>query len=118
MFVHVSLEESFGVSVVEAMVAEVPVVAGAHSGAVPWVLDNGDAGVLVDIRSPADIADGIGRLLDNPEFAQGLVARARRRALTAFAPDAVAKAYIGEYERVLLQSKPGRRRGHRRAAAI
>jgi len=49
-------------SLLEAMHAGVPIVGGMHSGGVPWVLANGDAGILVDIRKPPEIARGISRL--------------------------------------------------------
>ena len=52
LMVHPSMEESFGMVLVEAMARKIPVIGGEKSGAVPWVLDNGKAGVLTDIRSP------------------------------------------------------------------
>lgn len=72
---HVSLEESFGNTLIESMTLGTAVIAGANAGAVPWVLDFGRAGVLVDVFSPSSIAEGIVRLLsDNQlraEFANG-----------------------------------------------
>lgn len=56
ILVHASLEESFGMTLIEAMAKGTPIVAGRFSGAVPWVLDRGNAGVLVDVRSPENIA--------------------------------------------------------------
>src|SRR6185295_7222403 len=56
LMIHPSLEETFGMSIAEAMAAGVPVVGGAASGAVPWVLDGGRVGVLADVTDPTDIA--------------------------------------------------------------
>lgn len=56
VLVHPSLEESFGMPLVEAMAVGVPVIAGRYSSAVPWVLDNGTCGVLVDVRSATALA--------------------------------------------------------------
>lgn len=63
VFVSPSREESFGMTLLEAMIEGTPVVAGANSGAVPWVLDFGEAGELVNVLDPASIADGIERSL-------------------------------------------------------
>lgn len=67
LLVHPSLEESFGNTLIEAMVREVPVVGGRHSGAVPWVLNHGDAGILVNVKSPESIADACVALIEYTE---------------------------------------------------
>ena len=76
-----SLEEGFGIPVLEAMTAGVPVVA-ADRGALPEVL--GDAGLLVSGEGPEftrSLATAIARVLDDGdlrrEFAARGVARAR-----------------------------------------
>jgi glycosyltransferase involved in cell wall biosynthesis len=61
VFVHPALEESFGMVVVEAMAAGVPVVVGRRSGALPWVVSS--AAPLVNVRSPGHIAAAIEVLL-------------------------------------------------------
>jgi len=63
VFLHPALEESFGMSICEAMALGTPVVAGKKSGAVSYVLNEGLAGLLVDVKSPAAIADGVLGLL-------------------------------------------------------
>jgi glycosyltransferase involved in cell wall biosynthesis len=63
LLVHPALEESFGMTLVEAMARRVPVVGGLSSGAVPWVLDDGRAGKLVDVSDARAIANGILELL-------------------------------------------------------
>ncbi|HEY0835733.1 MAG TPA: glycosyltransferase family 4 protein [Azospirillum sp.] len=69
VLVHPSLEESFGMTLIEAAAVGVPAIAGRASGAVSWVL--GDCGVLVDVRSSDDIAQAMLHL--------GTDAGARRR---------------------------------------
>jgi len=99
VFVHPSREESFGLSIVEAMAAGVPVVAGGTSGAVPWVL--GGTGLLVDVDKPKEIADAVRNLLDDSSLSADLAAQARQRALETFSPEIVADAYLETYDRVL-----------------
>jgi glycosyltransferase involved in cell wall biosynthesis len=98
LFVHPSLEESFGMVVVEAMAQGVPVVAGARSGAVPWVLDGGRAGVLVDVSSPRALADGILGLLASAERREQLAVVGYQRAWDSYRVSAVVDRYLQVYE--------------------
>ncbi|GGI05398.1 glycosyltransferase family 4 protein [Egicoccus halophilus] len=91
-FVHPSREESFGMVILEAMAQRVPVIAGADSGAVPWLLRNG-AGLLTDVRSPAALASSILAVADSPELRAGLRDRASRRA-REFSISTVADDYL------------------------
>jgi glycosyltransferase involved in cell wall biosynthesis len=61
-----SLDEGFGIPVLEAMTVGVPVVA-ARRGALPEVLHG--AGVLIDPLDAADLAAGLARILDDEQFA-------------------------------------------------
>ena len=78
LLVQPSFDEGFGIPVLEAMSAGVPVVA-ANRGSLPEVL--GGAGLLVDPDQPADIAHAIARMLDIDGLAAACaekgVARAR-----------------------------------------
>jgi alpha-1,3-rhamnosyl/mannosyltransferase len=77
VFVFPSLYEGFGMPLLEAMASGVPVVA-SNVSAMPEVV--GDAGVLVDPRSPAELARAIERLLADPPAARALGERGRARA--------------------------------------
>jgi L-malate glycosyltransferase len=90
IFVHPSLEESFGLSVGEAMSHGLPVIGGANAGAIPWVLDQGRAGFLVDPRDPVAIAAAACRLIGEPTLRDRLGAAALRRVQEAFSPSVVA----------------------------
>lgn len=66
IFVTPSLEETFGNTVIEAIARKVPVIAGVNSGALPYVLDNGKAGFLCDVRNPIKLATQIEYVHLNP----------------------------------------------------
>lgn len=99
VFLHTSLEESFGMVLVEASAMGLPVVAGQHSGGVPWVLPNG-AGLLTDVRSPEAVAATLDRLLTDPALAYRLRDQARQNALTRFSSEVVINQYLKSYEKL------------------
>lgn len=63
ILLHPAKEESFGMTLIEAMAKGLPVVAGINSGAVLWVLNYGENGVLVNVGSTNDIVNGIERVI-------------------------------------------------------
>jgi glycosyltransferase involved in cell wall biosynthesis len=77
LLVHPSLDEGFGMTVLEAMTVGVPIVA-ADRGALPELL--GDAGLLVDPTEPEAIAAAMSRLLDDAALASAAIARGVHRA--------------------------------------
>lgn len=99
LLVHPSLEESFGMVLVEAMARGVPVVGGSESGAVPWVLDQGAAGVLTDVRSSNEIADSVLSVIQSRERWLKLSSAGYDRAREYFNLSSVTQAYLREYER-------------------
>ena len=101
VFLHPSREESFGMSVLEAMVVGTPVVGGYCSGNIPYLLDNGRLGVLCNIDSPEEIAKGVLKILSDDYFAISLVGNARKFSRDKFSEDIVVKAYINYYRDIL-----------------
>ena len=104
VLVHPSREESFGMTLVEAMAQGTPVIAGARSGAVPWVLDGGKAGVLVDVEDPRAIANAISDLLASSPRREQLATAGYRHAWTNFRQSQVTDQFLGIYRRVLSEN--------------
>jgi glycosyltransferase involved in cell wall biosynthesis len=77
IFAFPSLDEGFGIPVLEAMVHGVPVVASNRPSLVEVA---GDAAILVDPRSTADLATALRRLATDPELRDLYAQRGRERA--------------------------------------
>lgn len=77
-FVYPSLYEGFGFPVVQAMAAGAPVIT-SNTSCLPEIA--GDAALLVDPRSAAEIAGAITRVLDSEAVRADLIARGREQAL-------------------------------------
>jgi glycosyltransferase involved in cell wall biosynthesis len=109
VFCHPSLEESFGNVLIEALLAGLPDVAGRKSGGVPWVLFDGQAGLLVDVRNSRKIAEGISTAIQHPASTVSanldLATELQRR----FSAEAVARQYVAVYTRLLQSAGKGER---------
>jgi len=66
IFITPSLEETFGNTLLESLARKVPIVAGKYSGAIPYVLRDGEAGFLCDVSKVDDIYDTIEYVYTNP----------------------------------------------------
>lgn len=101
VFCHPSLEESFGMVLIEALHAGLPVVAGEKSGGVPWVLFDGQAGRLVNVKDPASIADGIISAIQDPSSTVSKNFDVASEIQQRYSLESVTTQYLREYEQVL-----------------
>lgn len=73
IFCHPSLEESFGMSALEAMKVGVPIVAARQAGGIRWLTHEGRAGLLFDGRDAEQLSVILTRLLENEDLRNGLI---------------------------------------------
>jgi len=78
-----SKSEGLSLAVLEAMAAELPVVASAIPG-MDEVVEPGQSGLLVPPRDPPALADALAAVLGDPRLARSLGRRARARVLARF----------------------------------
>ena len=98
VFVLPSLEENLPNMVMEAMACGVPCVA-FQTGGVPEMVDHLHNGYVARCRDAGDLANGIRWVLEEGGY-EGLCEEARRKAVSCYAEDIVAKRYIGVYNRI------------------
>lgn len=101
VLVHPSLEESFGYTLIEAASVGTPAIAGQESGAVPWVLAEGDAGVLADVGNSDSIAAAMLELSGSPCEWRSLRAKAFEVTKERFSASRVAEEYVKELRGLL-----------------
>lgn len=104
LFVEPSIWEGYGLTILEAMAAETPIVA-CRVGGVPELVLDGQSGLLVPPGDPAALAAACAALLRDPERAARLAAAARRHAETAFAIDRLARETSELYRSLLARAR-------------
>jgi glycosyltransferase involved in cell wall biosynthesis len=91
LFVHPSLEESFGLALVEAMALGVPVLGGRSSGAVPWVVGKGRT---ANVRDSDELAGAIVSRLTAKDFLESESLRVYEEARRRFDIEQIARDYL------------------------
>jgi N-acetyl-alpha-D-glucosaminyl L-malate synthase BshA len=100
LFLFASETESFGLAILEAMAAGVPVVA-ARVGGVPEVVVEGETGYLLPVGDVEGMAEAALGLLTDEERRCRFAAAARRRAVEEFSEEEMVARYREIYQRVL-----------------
>ncbi len=100
-----SENESFCLSILEAMCFSCPSVATAVGG-IPEVVESGRSGLLVPPGDPDAAARAVESLIGNPGLRAALGGEARRRARGLFSADAIVPLYEQLYRRVCLAPGP------------
>lgn len=108
--------EGFGLVAVEAMLAGLPVVATATGGLVD-IIDNESTGLLVPEGDSDALARSLERFLAGGPFAGTVARHAREVALSRFAPDSLARAYVALYHDAMTHAASTPRSLARRASS-
>ncbi len=99
LFLLPSESESFGLSALEAMSCEVPVIA-SNAGGLPEVVDDGVTGFLRPVGDVDGMAAAALRLLGDEDLRRRFGQEARRQAVERFSQDAVVGRYRALYQKV------------------
>ena len=95
---YTSEYESFGLSILETMFYQKPVLA-FRVGGIPEVI--GDSSLLYPFGDVAAAAAGLDTLIESPDLARELGGRGRNRALEQFSADRILPRYEELYRRVI-----------------
>ncbi len=99
IFAHTSRWEGFGIVLLEAMQASLPIVATSVS-AVPEIVVDGETGLLADAGDVDGVARALDELLADPERGRRLGFAGRARARSEFSVARMAERTIALYETI------------------
>jgi len=94
-----SRREGFGQVLLEAAAFRVPVI-GANTGGIPEIIKSFETGLLFTRDEPEDLANLLGRLLDDETLARMLADNAVQQVSRRFDADTMAREYLRLYQRV------------------
>jgi glycosyltransferase involved in cell wall biosynthesis len=101
VYVNPSFYESFGMSIIEAMAAGLPVVA-TRAGAVSDLISDGHNGLLVDTANPVAIANAVGNLFSNAGLRNSITTAASETVCTQFSWETICSSLMRMYQDVVL----------------
>jgi len=101
ILLHTSRTEACSMIITESMALGLPIIGGINSGGVPWQLNYGRAGVLIDINNPYEISVTISDLLKKFERRRTLGEAAYSRAFEIFNPTTIYKDWENAYKKVI-----------------
>lgn len=105
---HPSVEEPFGLALVEAMASARPVVA-VGAGGVPEIIREGVDGLLVPRAQPEAMAAALVRVLSEPALAKRLADSGCAHVRIAFSPERQATAILAIYRHIVAARVGGKR---------
>ena len=105
VFVLNSSYEGLPHVVLEAMQAEIPVVA-TRVGGTPEVVENDVTGLLVDFGNDVQLQEAISRFLKNPDLCETLTKNAKNRLKKTFSLDVMVDEVLMLFNRIIVSSFP------------
>jgi glycosyltransferase involved in cell wall biosynthesis len=101
IMLHPSKEESFGNVIAEALSVGIPVIGGRNAGAVPWLLDNGNRGILVDINSSEEICEAMFSLTNDTNMQSRYSELGRKFVEENLTQEVITKQHLKIYNQIL-----------------
>lgn len=100
IFIHAARTEAFGLVLVEAMAAGLPIVASRVGGMID-IVAHGKSGYLVETENPKEIADAVLKLINNPELLHQFGNNGYKIAKSNYSLDIFANAYLELYSQLI-----------------
>lgn len=105
ILINPSLSEAFGMSLVEGMATETPVI-GARVGGMTCVVEEGKTGLLVEPSNASALAEAIVDLLSNENRRKSMGKAGRQRVLALFSWKKIAESLLIQYQNLYGSHEP------------
>ena len=99
-----SRQENAPMAISEAMAAGIPVISSNLCG-MPYMIEEGRSGFLIDPESNTEISERLERLLSSEQLCQQMGQKGKEIALKRFHPDVVAQKTRDVYEKIYSENK-------------
>lgn len=99
LFLFTSNKEGLGTSVIDALAAQLPIVA-TNAGGIPEIIEDGKSGLLIEKENPTALAKACLSILDDETLQANLIEQAKERA-TVFSKQKTAEKTLALYRELL-----------------
>jgi glycosyltransferase involved in cell wall biosynthesis len=96
VFVNSSREDNMPHSIIEAFSAGLPVIT-TGAGGIPYVVEHGRNGLVVEIDQPQALAQAVISLLNDPDLARRLIAEGRHDCVQRYSWEAASRGWTALY---------------------
>ena len=100
--IHLVFRWNFGLSALEAMSCEVPVI-GTNVGGLPEVIEHGQTGYLVEVGDVETMAEWAKKILKDDDLHENMGKCARQVVLEKFHQDKIVDMYEEYYKEILVE---------------
>ncbi|MBU2109377.1 glycosyltransferase, partial [Patescibacteria group bacterium] len=97
IFVLPSLKEGLPYVLLEAGLAEIPMIA-TNVGGIPEIIENEKTGLLINPANPDEIADAIKKLIEDKKFTQNIAQNAKQKILKEFSFEKMLDRTLAAYD--------------------
>lgn len=101
LFVLPSIREAFGLVILEAAIADLPIIA-SNVGGIPEIVENEKTGLLVAPSDSGKLAEAIKTLFSQPEYGIQLLKAAREKTETSFSAKTMAEKTAEVYDKIFI----------------
>ncbi|MHA1686007.1 MAG: glycosyltransferase, partial [Candidatus Heimdallarchaeaceae archaeon] len=98
--ISASSNESFGLTLAEAMACETPVIA-PNVGGIPEVVNHGKTGFLYPANDATKLVEYMLQLLEDNKLKENMGQKARKKVVENFASEKIADKYLDWYKTIL-----------------